>query len=520
MIPKYRTQFELRDATGPASLERARGEVCAWLGSKESVSPGDLVKPGSHGIPGKCEIAVLHDIIGDEEQWALRYSRPDARDPVTWVVDVGLAQSERQLLASISMGVEVTAPRAYRLEWRLRPPSVVKWLAQRIGAHAGHSLSEQARVVQLGESVTLLTWVGAPTRPLPVVAVSVDQWTEKPLLDPNDLQRRVLGLAEVVLIGKRTGLRLREALASQVASRTEAETWLLHSGAVRIYWPGLNVQSKADSPYGHKLWIPEDGRLPRHVHDEIFETLSWTAIHRPYAHWTDLRTIERRADQESLARLSGRLSAEEKSTYDQALARLRRELDETRRQLEASVDEVRVARANAEQAWQQERETRIENANLRASLNDCVAEPSRTLKQTAEEAVEAAKAQYSQTLLFASDLTLETSESGEFWFGALTALHELCLREKGGQLERGHEQIEVELPELLGKNNCPRKRPKHEDTNVEKAVPGRDVRVHLRWRVHLKSGPRTQSESLYWEPIGAGDNRRYLVGWIGWHPED
>lgn len=115
---------------------------------------------------------------------------------------------------------------------------------------------------------------------------------------------------------------------------------------------------------------------------------------------------------------------------------------------------------------------------------------------------------------------MQTSEDGKFWYGAFKALHALCLKEKAGQLVGGHEMIETLLPELLDEHGLPHRRPKHGDTGIHVHHGALKERVHLRWRVHLKSGPPRESESLYWEPIGdSRQDRRFLIGWIGWHPE-
>ncbi|MBK8939543.1 MAG: hypothetical protein IPM79_18470 [Polyangiaceae bacterium] len=174
---------------------------------------------------------------------------------------------------------------------------------------------------------------------------------------------------------------------------------------------------------------------------------------------------------------------------------------------------------NEEAAWAQLRDLQAENARLRSLARD---QPEARLAAPTgdvHEAVSRARAEFSGTLLFASDLTVDTREDGAFWYAVLGALNDLCQKDQAGELTGGHTQIDTLLPDLLDRRGGARKRPKHADTGIEKVDPRTNARVHLRWRLHLRSGAPGESESIYWEPAAHGGTKIFLVGWLGNHPD-
>ena len=83
-------------------------------------------------------------------------------------------------------------------------------------------------------------------RTLPVIVISRDLWSEKPLVQPEEWAKSLAGLAEVaVLEDKWAGFKLTEHLGRPLSC---------FGGAIRIYWPRL---APASAPEKHRLWLPE-----------------------------------------------------------------------------------------------------------------------------------------------------------------------------------------------------------------------------------------------------------------------
>lgn len=89
----------------------------------------------------------------------------------------------------------------------------------------------------------------AKSRTIPIVLISLDPWTEKPVINPDTLQKELLGLAQVaVLENKSASFLLTEAVSRELSC---------FNGAVRIYWPSFSVQA---NPFNHRLFLPDNIR--------------------------------------------------------------------------------------------------------------------------------------------------------------------------------------------------------------------------------------------------------------------
>lgn len=507
MIHKYRAQFLAKDGHAPATIERVQALVRCWLESKEVIAPEVIEREGDADLRPSASVSVRHDVVGDEEQWALRYRRRDDRDALWWVVDVAAARSENQCVVSIAMGVELEEQRAVPLARRVRPPALVGQLAAALELQAGTLVKADARLVEPGEVPQLLRWLSSSSRKLPTVALTTDPYSERTLLDADDLQVLLLGLAEVVVLPKYSALRLTSSLQELLGGRQQARLWTVHSGAVRIYWPGADPADRNASPFDHKLWIPEgSGRFRDSVDEQVMSQVGWAAVHRRYDRWTDFRSIERKRDVEQLAR----------APQPAALRRLELELSEARDQITEVTKALRTAMSNAEEAWQVVRDLEIENARLKARAGAVAAAVG---PNDPEEAVRFARRDFGRTLCFATDLVIDTNEGGEYWYAVLAGLSDLCSKHQNGEVQGGHSEVVTLLAELLAARGAPAKRAKHADTGVYKSFDGLRESVHLRWRLHLRSGALAETESIYWEPIDVGGERRFLVGLIGHHAE-
>ena len=72
-------------------------------------------------------------------------------------------------------------------------------------------------------------------RPLPVVIISPNVWTERPEVDPTDLQKALLGFAQVAALrDKWAAFKLTDCIGKELTC---------YNGAVRLYWPGLKANS-------------------------------------------------------------------------------------------------------------------------------------------------------------------------------------------------------------------------------------------------------------------------------------
>ena len=161
------------------------------------------------------------------------------------------------------------------------------------------------------------------------------------------------------------------------------------------------------------------------------------------------------------------------------------------------------------------------DARFQAALRDALLAavdnwlPGEPPPESVDEAVSRAREEFADTLHIPEDVTIDTSLDGEFWYGVLRALHELCELERRGEAANKRDVLRDCLAVHTG---TPKRTYKVADTGVFEIHPATGVRIELRERVHLVEGRPAETESVYWVTIG--DTRasyRYLIGRIGRH---
>ena len=126
MIPKYATQFRLVDRETQVRPTSAAVEqvVAEWIQSLEKTA-ADTSTPSFQFQSGST-FEHATEVVGNEEQWAARYSRPDPRSEVQWVTDIGVAVSDTETRVSLSVSVSLPRQRRVRVQHRVRPPRLAR----------------------------------------------------------------------------------------------------------------------------------------------------------------------------------------------------------------------------------------------------------------------------------------------------------------------------------------------------------------------------------------------------------
>lgn len=361
MIPKYVTQFSVTDLDEgrPVPLEQLQNHVCNWVGSLVGCPGWHLEQDPTNKFADGSRFESAHEVVDGIEHWAACFTRPDPKVQVEWVTEIGVAHTEQASIVSLGLAVATPAQRRIAILNRVRPPRLVRTIVSTYDAFTDARLVLNAMTVDVNDVEEFVRWVGSPTRILPIIVVSVDPHSEKPLIAPDDLQRYTIGLAHVVVVTKRAALELTSLLSQILGGRQVARRWTIHSGAIRVYWPSLDVRDPEASPFQHRMWLPdEDGRLPSDTDTEIFAELAWAAVHRVRGAWVDIRNIRTRADAEQRDILRNKLAQnnELQRTFDEILDRQRDDLDNAQSIAQESRDKERAANDQLEAARQQMRE--------------------------------------------------------------------------------------------------------------------------------------------------------------------
>lgn len=135
--------------------------------------------------------------------------------------------------------------------------------------------------------------------------------------------------------------------------------------------------------------------------------------------------------------------------------------------------------------------------------------------ETVTEAVARARVDFAETLHVPENVTIDTRLDGAFWYGVLSALHDLCEIERRGEAANKRDALRDCLAVRIG---IPKRTYKVADTGVFAIHPATGQRIELRERVHLLEGRPAETESVYWITIGEVQaSFRYLIGRIGRH---
>jgi hypothetical protein len=537
MRPVYAVEFKIRrDGEQGDIAADVRGASLTWIADWYQVHHGLPVTVDEHGdimpLAGHRIATSLDAAPSGEQLWLARWSYPSDIDAgVLWSIELAVAEADGDTEFSLVLGVGsadfVIAPP----EFDLKPPRLVKFL---VDSHAcalgGTPLRSTYQEVTPDSVDTFVDYLRSKDRRLPVVLFSRDAYSDAFLLaSPVKAAWTLVALADVRTIGKEASLRLTDRVGKWYAC---------FNGAGRVYWPGTRADGapRADRP----LFVREAG----HRSDEVIRTLMGRVASVSAFRFTEMETTKkarlaiearRSAESRTLRETAAQLTKQAgnvKTVIDGLMA----SVDTERAEKAVVTDSLGQAELRISELEQEKQELEAAKADLHRALDiqtqnvaafrawspsaeDAGAPTSTDLDppDTVSDAVERARTEYAGTLLFAEDVNIDTDESGEFWWGVLTSLHQLCQKEQTGQL-KGADHSEVVLAELLGANGCPHKRPKHKDTDLYRTDPRTKKKVHLRWRLILASGPLSKTECVYWEPTAdKRAEKRYLIGRIGEH---
>lgn len=363
-------------STSAPAFEKAKKLVLDWLANKGFRS---LDAAGNHHVEhADGEVTIETD---DQGIWALRFDdRRSMEDGAIWRVEVTLlgkgAAAISVRMAQVRSSEDAPPPVASGA------PGVVAKIAQQIGLQdAGVALVDAAQQLKGSKDASwFIQLLLNPHRSHPVIAVSgsVDQSADR-------LAKRLVGVAHVV--------RIDHALSDSLI-RTFGRDRSVYGNAVRLYRPGFAADS---DPYQHPIWALKGQVLPKWLTDDLFEQAcaislevgdleerapSFQAIRNLLAEGrqaaSEHRLAELRRQAESLAS-----SAEEKISQLQAInqeleaalseqktqnrhllelaTQADGELQTTRRERNAALEEVRQLRFQISNQWNQVETGYVEN---------------------------------------------------------------------------------------------------------------------------------------------------------------
>jgi hypothetical protein len=216
-------------------------------------------------------VKATHDAEGGAEIAELVWSHPHDGGS-KWITHCTMASSASGVAFALHLRLQSNEFDLRPLTFQLGRPSVIDTIARTFRCTvAGVPVSPTARVIDDDDVDGLVADVLlSPTRHIPVIAVSVDAYTDRTLVNSDEIQNAVLGFASVVFLkDKWAAFRLTDAIGKSLSC---------YNGAVRLYWPGLTLEA---DPFDHPLFLAPRLTGPgRPIHQDLFRLLNSIASFR------------------------------------------------------------------------------------------------------------------------------------------------------------------------------------------------------------------------------------------------
>lgn len=294
---------------------RLRAVVEAWLKAKGGTPSANST--GTYAaVDGSDASYHKTEVIDGDRSWQMVELSEITPEGRKFVTSVSVTVGNKHVVVFVTMEVGSVASSITRIEVDPKCPLVVRDLLALGGAwtHGASRLFPLSNIDGFEAGEALALEIQNSERTIPFVVVScIDGQTALPKLDEK-LAVDLAGIANVYCVDEHASWALTDLLRKPLST---------YSGAVRIYWPRLSVN---DNPFRHQLWTAS--RLQGIERDAL------ERIRR------QVRTIIMRASAISVVR-------------------------------PGEIDEIRGAKARAEQAEFQARAIELEGLKARAqSLED------------------------------------------------------------------------------------------------------------------------------------------------------
>lgn len=232
------------------------GVIREWIVSKYKRAWGldvNLAPDGASLSPREGHVIRAHArAVDGGNLFTLDWAHPHDYDKTTsWAISCTVAKATAKLqvalLVRISAAAMVLRPTSFDLG---RPRVVAEILDHYDVAVNGWRVPNCVEVIRPPQVQAYVNDVLlADNRTLPVIMVSPDNWTEHPLVRPDELMQELRGFAHVAaLADKWAAFKLTDSVGRYLSC---------FDGAVRVYWPGF---TRTDEPFAHRLFLPASVR--------------------------------------------------------------------------------------------------------------------------------------------------------------------------------------------------------------------------------------------------------------------
>jgi hypothetical protein len=362
----YAVQFEvnpLSNQTAEACFADLKQRLAEWVEQKYLRAFKLSVKIAFDGTPQLPK--TDHEVSGssrDSQDWqycGLEWMHPGDKDPsLLWSIEPEIARMQDTLQFSLRVRISSRRRIVKPLVFVLGKPRIISDIIKAYPCSIeGQPISRTPIKVGITKTTAFVDeQICHRKRLLPIIVLSPDRFTEKPLVDARKVQDELVGFATVAV--------LESKWASFEFSDSIGRDYTCFDGAVRVYWPGFDLNA---DPWDHPLYLPQRIRdiesEGRSLGRYLFEMLSSIASFR-FRNAPVIQAVRREIEAEAQSE-SERLRSEVRNRQvdtDQMIGELEKswqsndELQKERVQLRSRIgeleDEIEQTKSNLAKVWE------------------------------------------------------------------------------------------------------------------------------------------------------------------------
>lgn len=504
-LASYSLEAATRDAATATQLAQ-QINVCidGWVTAKGTISEDGRTLRMDNGRTADLERSTVQTTRGRLAELVL--SEPNTNGWFRTSLCVATDASRAVVCCELSAGTQSLMP----LWVDVRGPRIIRDILAipagwSYGASPASEIARQFRDAVGGDAFTELVWDASRT--LPVVAIAEEYGL---LLNPGITESMAADLAGLAIVAQ-----LSDAASWRVTQR-KGKPWSCYGGAIRIYWPGISVNS---DPADHPLWTARRllfgladtysaaGRIRSQIRKRILGQSAFAIREHEL-----VGAIRKSVRDEQISTLRARIteSDDHRALSDEYLTKIL-ELNDA---LSAKDEEIsglkdQVSSLQLALRW-------------RDSSPDAVAPVEESPPSTVEDAVLTAMDKFEDALVFGADVNdgirALAADAGppDKLLDYLEALADMTAIRKTGSL--GNTPIgwlEAKGFSVSGESETIRNSP----TEMRKRRWDNGSGERLQFETHMKPSEATAPDRCVRIYFDWDDNaKKTIVGWVGRHP--
>lgn len=426
----YAVQFEINSPgiTSSALNEGVTKAVSLWISewysSRKDVQIEFPTTGGETRPIQDHEIQVVRKISKDHgvSHRLISWSYPDDNDGnLFWLSRVEIGEFDNRVEFSLQLFLDSTQYLIAPVDFHLKMPRIVGEIVRQFGCTCGDvrlSLEPEEITAASVEHFANTKLLSAERR-LPIIVVSRNVSGDF-LVAPTELAKGLVGIAETCyLTDKWAGLALTDLVGRSYAC---------FNGAVRVYWPSLDLAARPPSP----VYLPEKlSQFGKRFPEVLFRWLSSISALRYATGPITTDALEYLQDENRRDADALRLAAADRGDYGQLLEIADKENADLKKYNSDLREENASLRSNLQLARENFRAIGQIQAGSESPDEKILLEGEDAEIGSIEEAVLRAKSEFEDTIIVL-DAAVDSAQISPFKqykkaYLALVAIHEVCL---------------------------------------------------------------------------------------------